>query len=272
MRGFWIVGICAVAMCGPGARNLRAQAAAGAAACEVPIAVEPVDEGVMKLLSTPAVPIFQTTFTAASARPIKQWDLPGKVTAWQERPSAAEMSRRWDELGKSWYKTGVPAGAYRPYAALRVAPKEWEELRQWIAKNGPKQLAGTCVAEAEKNARYILVGGEIRDRSAGGGGNATRDTQYSEYSGAPRQDNIGANAGTVSPTAHQSTYDEMSGHGGAGDAAVYACVFLYRMERQAGREEGVRSATPAYYYCRAESSLKFSAGTMLKFLAKNGLP
>jgi len=237
---------------------------AAKAGCEVPIAVAPIDRDVMNLLSTPAIPSFQTTFTAAAMRPIKQWDLPSKVTAWRERPSAAELTHKWDDLGKTWYKGGVPRNAYRPYAALTMPTKEWDELRQWVAKDGPKQLSGACLAE--KDARYVMVAGEIRDVSAGGGGNATRDTQYSEYAGTPRQDNVGANAGTVSPTAHQSTYDEMAGHGASGDPNVYACVFLYRTEN------GARAATPAYYYCHAASSVRSSAGTMVKFLAKNGLP
>ena len=245
----------------------HAQEPVKAGACEVPIALEPVDRETVKLLSTPAVPQFQTTFTAASMRPIKQWDLPSRVTAWPERPSPAEMTRKWDDLGKSWYKGGIPPDAYRPYAALAVNAKEWEEIRQWMMKDGTKQLAGMCLADSgTKDARYVMVAGGIRDMSLGGAVNATRDAQYSEYAGTPRQDNIGANAGTVSPTAHQSSYDEMAAHGASSDPNVYACVFLYRAEG------GARAAVPAFYYCHAANTVKSSVGTMLKFLGKNGLP
>jgi hypothetical protein len=266
----WILTIGVAAMIGPGLGTAHAQEPAPVG-CEVPIAIEPVDRTVMKLLSTPVMPPFQTSFTAVSMRPIKQWDLPSKVTRWQDRPGAADLSQRWADLGKSWYKTGgIPEAALRPYAALTVPPKEWEELRQWMAKDGSKQLAGTCVVE--KNARYVMVVGEIRDASLAGGSNATRDTQYAEYSGTPRQDNIGPGVGTVSSTAHQSSHDELASRDATSDPSVYACVFLYRAEAAQNGDDSGRASAPAYYYCHEASTLKSSVSAMLKFLAKNGLP
>jgi hypothetical protein len=264
------------ALLGPGLRSASAQDSAKAGACEVSFALAQLDPGVMKLLSTPAVPPVTTSFTAVSMRPIKQWDLPSKVTAWQERPSTADLNQRWDELGRGWYgggkdkTSGVPASAHRPYQALAAPQKDWNELRQWMAKDGPKQLAGTCVEE--KEARYLMVVGAIRDASGAVAGNATRDLDYAQYAGAPRQESMGPNAATVSPTGHQSVHDEMSSHDAVNDPSVYACVFLYRTAGASGGEAGARGAAPAYYYCHAASSLKSSVTTMLKYLAKNGLP
>ncbi|HUI39108.1 MAG TPA: hypothetical protein VLY22_00635 [Candidatus Nitrosotalea sp.] len=251
-----------------------ARAASGqeAGACKAYVTLAPVDAAVMNLLSTPAMPPATMVFAAQDTRKITQWDLPSKVTAWKDRPAAAELAREWEELNREWNgaKRGdttksVPPPVYRPYGLLSVAPRDWQDLEKWIGKETAKQAPGMCY-DAQKATLAFLVGA-VRDPTArSGDNNPTRTIGYAQTAGGQQSEGVGPGAHTTPGTGHSAVGDEFAAGGGSSDAAVYACVFVYRMQG------ATREAVPVSYYCHAASSLKSSVTTMLKFVAKQGLP
>ena len=103
----------------------------------------------------------------------------------------------------------------------------------------------------------------------GSADNPNRVIQYSQYAGAPQKEGIGGNSGSVSPSGHNSTYDEFTWKGVTDDPSVHACVYLYRTSGAAAGQGGTRQAAPDYYYCHAASAdLRSAATTMLKYVSK----
>jgi len=261
------VGAALVLACAPAARG---QEAAGG--CKVIVALAPADAEVMKLLSTPAIPPPTMLFATQETRKISQWDLPPKVTAWKDRPPANELARQWEALNRSWHgaKPGdtskpVPPAVLRPYDLLSISPRDWQELQKWMIKETAKQAHDYCYDE--KNAAYLFVAAVIHDPTIGAReGNQTRTIGYSQTAGQPQSEGVGPGAHSTSGTGHTSVGDEFAAVDGSSNPSIYACVFLYRAQGAA------RQAVPDYYYCRAASSLKSSLTTMLKFVAKQGVP
>jgi len=263
-------------MCRAATLAMLALACAGAAsgqeagACKAYVTLAQVDAGVMNLLSTPAMPPPTMVFAAQDTRKITQWDLPPKVTAWKERPAAAELAHEWEELNREWNgaKRGdttksVPAPAYRPYGLLTVTPREWQDLEKWMGKETAKQAPGMCYTP--EKASLVFVVGALRDPTArSGDNNPTRTIGYSQTAGQSQSEGVGPGAHSTSGTGHNSVGDEFAAVNGSSDPAVHACVFVYRM--QGARRE----ALPVYYYCHAASSLKSSVTAMLKFVSKHG--
>ena len=256
-----------VLLCVPAAGG---QEAAGG--CKAFVALAPLDAGVMKLLSTPAVPPPTMVFAAQETKKISQWDLPPKVAAWEERPAAAELARQWEELNRSWHgaKPGdasksVPPAVYRPYELLSVSPRDWQELQKWMAKETAKQAPGACYDE--QKATYVFVAGVVHDPAAASQyGNQTRMIGYSQTAGQPQAEGVGPGGHSTSGTGHNSVTDEFAAVNGSSDPSVYACVYLFRADAGAKRQ-----GVPDFYYCHAASSLRSSLTTMLKYIAKRGL-
>jgi len=237
--------------------------------CKAHIGLAQADAGVMNLLSTPAVPPSSSVFAAQGAREVTEWDLPSKVTAWKERPSAADLALLWEELNRRWYgaRPGettkiVPAAVHRPYQLLRIAPADWTELEKWMTKETAKHASGLCFDE--QKATYVFVSGAIRD-PAGSATSQGRTLQYTQNAGLAQPEGYGPGGHSATSTGHNAIGDEFDAAGGANDPSVYACVFLFRARGAA------RQAVPEYYYCHAASSLKSSLSTILKFIMKQGV-
>jgi len=255
-----------ILMCTPCARGQEARALEG---CKAYVGLAQADAGVMNLLSTPAVPPSTSVFAAQSAREVTEWDLPSKVTRWKDRPSAAELAQRWEELNRRWYGArpgetakSVPAAIHRPYQLLRIAPADWSEVEKWMTKEMAKHASGLCYYE--QKATYVFVSGAIRDPAASVTSQA-RTLQYTQSAGLAQPEGYGPGGHPAISTGHNAIGDEFDAAGSANDSSVYACVFLFRAQGAA------RQATPEYYYCHSASSLKSSLGTMLKFLTKQGV-
>jgi hypothetical protein len=240
--------------------------------CKAYFAIEPLPTDVMKLLSTPIVVSHSQGFADADRRQLQEWDLPSKVTAWRERPSADELARRWDEFNRKWNRAGKDknsAPQFNPYQEQPLSAKEWKDAQSWLAKEGPKKLPGLCV-DAGK-ATYRLAIGVV----SGGGGASVHGSsnphEYEQLSQARAQDNaVGPNAGTFNPTAPESRHDELNGLGGSSDPSVHTCVYLYRA---AGVGGSAPPQPPEYYYCHSGSGIPRSVlTTVLKYLAKAGMP
>jgi hypothetical protein len=241
-------------------------------ACRAYVALAPLDAGVMKLLSTPAMPPTTIVFASQDIRRINQWDFPPKVTAWEERPPATELAQEWEELNRSWHgvKPGdtaknVAPAVYRPYELLNVSPRDWQELRKWMMKETGKQVPGACFDEGK--ATYLFLAGAVRDATAAaGGGNPLRTLQYSQTAGQPQSEGSGPGSHPGNSAGHNSVADEFAAASSSNDPSVYACAYLYPTQGT------TRQPVPEYYYCHAASSLKSSLSTMLKFVSKQGLP
>lgn len=258
----------ATLLCAPAARGQ--EAAAGN--CKAFVALAPADAGVVKLLSTPAMPPPTMVFASQDTRQIKQWDLPSKVTAWKERPAAADLARQWEELNRTWHRAkpgdaskSVPPAVYRSYELQNISPRDWQELQKWMAKETGKQAPGTCYDE--QKAQYFFIAGVVHDPTgAGPGGNPARTLQYSQAAGQPQSEGVGPGGHSASGTGHSSVADEFAAVNGSSDPSVYACVYVFRAEAGAKRQ-----SVPDYYYCHSASGMKSSLSTMLKFVAKQGL-
>jgi hypothetical protein len=250
---------------------------AGQDGCEFYVALQPIDPAAVKLLATPLAPVNRTLFTDNRIRQLQDWDLPSKVTAWRDRPSAEELVRQWDELNKQWSsglqnkdksKSSVPQEHPAPYRAGPLPEKEWQDLEKWMGKNGPKKLSGLCIDSAK--ATYVLAVGII----AGGAGSTAADYnrvgEYTDYASKPQADSLGPNAGTVAP--FKTPQDEFTGAGISGVKGGDTCVYLYRTDGKAIGEGGARKVAPEYYYCHAGGGISQSTvTTMLKYLSKTGL-
>ena len=242
--------------------------------CKAYLKIAPLDEAAVKLLATPQLPPNPNAFAHPSFHQLIEWDLPSKVTPWRERPSADELARQWSEFDKKWTpaaKTPAPQDHSRPYGWRPLSPEQSKDLEKWFVKEAPKKLPGVCVDAAQAN--YILAVGIVSGGSPGSARlGASNPHEYEQISAVRRQDApVGPNAGTYSPTAHESRPDELNGMGASGDPSAHTCAFLYRTNGAA--TGGTRQPTPDYYYCHAAGELPRSAvTTMLKYLAKTGLP
>jgi hypothetical protein len=253
------------------AKSALAQTQALAEPCKAYFAIEPLPADVVKLLATPVVVSNSQGFADASFRQLQEWDLPSKVTAWRDRPSADELARQWDEFNQKWNRAGKSQDNpphFSPYLAQPLPPWEWKEVESWFAKEGPKKLRGLCV-DAGK-ATYRLAIGMI----SGGGASAhgsSNPHEYEQLSQVRAQDNaVGPNAGTFNPTAHESRHDELNGMGGSVGPSAHTCVYLYRTVGAGG---SAPPQPPEIYYCHSGSGMPRSVlTTMLKYLAKTGMP
>jgi len=266
MRRGTVSAALVILMCAPSAQGQEARALEG---CKAYIGAAQADARVMNLLSTPAVPPSSSVFAAQSAREVTEWDLPSKVTPWKERPSAAELAERWEELNRRWYGArpgdttkNVPAAVHRPYQLLRIAPADWSEVEKWMTKEIAKHSSGLCYDE--QKATHVFVSGAIRD-PAGSVTSQARTLQYTQSAGLAQPEGYGPGGHPATSTGHNAIGDEFDAAGSATDPSVYACVFVFRAQGAA------RESTPEYYYCHSASSLKLSLGTMLKFLTKQGV-
>jgi hypothetical protein len=249
---------CLVALCG---FSLPVMAQAD---CKSYYSLAPLDQDILKLIATQSVPANQASFAPPGYTQLRDWDFPSKVAAWQQRPSANELTKRWDEVTKKW----TPAmqdgkGGFRPYGLLALPASDWKDLQKWFAKEGPKKISGMCSDPTKTN--YVLAVGVISDRAGNSAvDNAAARNEYQQYSGARQQDrNYGPNAAVESPTAHVSTTQELSGMGSDDlGPGTYTCVFLFRATGT------TRQATPDFYYCKSSGEVPKSAvATMLKYLA-----
>ncbi len=262
----------------PAAQPAPSPASPAQDGCKAAFAIAPFDEGVMKLLATPIVPPFRTVFTEASSRKLQNWDLPSKVTPWRDRPAPEELARQWEELNKSWSSGAqgkdkgakqAPPPRYKPYGLRPFSAEQWKDLEKWFAKNGPKQLSGTCADSAR--AAYILAIGVISGGVSATPGDANRAIDYARSAGTPQPESFGANAATVA--SHSTPYDELSQHGASGDPSEYTCVYLFRANGASSGQGATHRETPDYYYCHAAGAESRSAvTTMLKFFSKTQLP
>jgi len=254
------------------------EVAAGQEGCEVYLTLQPLDPAALNLLATPIVPANRSVFIDASIKQLQNWDLPPKVTAWRERPSPQELARQWDELDKKWSAGGqskdksrkdVPQGHAAPYNMRSLSAKQWQDLEKWFGKNAPKKLSGVCVDPAK--AGYVIAVGVISGGAAVSSTNPNRVQEYSGYASKPQASDLGPNAGKVAP--YQAPNDEFTASGMPDDPSANTCVYLYRTNGKALGEGGKRQEAPDYYYCHAGSGMSQSAvTTMLKYLAKTGLP
>jgi hypothetical protein len=252
------------------------EAVAGQEGCEIYLTLQPLDPAALKLLATPIVPANRTVFTDASIKQLQDWDLPSKVSAWRERPSAEELARQWEELNKKWNagaqnktKKDVPQGYAAPYAVHALPAKQWQDLEKWLGKTAPKKLSGLCVDPAK--ATYVLAVGIISGGAGVSANDPNRVQEYSGYASKPQGDSLGPNAGTVAP--YRTPHDEFTGSEMSNGLSGNTCVYLYRTNGKAMGEGGTRQEAPDYYYCHAGGSMSQSAvTTMLKYLTKTGLP
>jgi hypothetical protein len=235
--------------------------------CKAYFAIEPLPADVVKLLATPVVVSHSQGFADADFRRLQEWDLPSKVTAWRDRPSADELARQWDQFNQKWNRAGKGqdnAAQFSPYSEQPLSAKEWKEAQSWFAREGPKKLPGLCV-DGEKAAYRLAIG-----MISGGGASAhgsSNPYEYEQLSQVRAQDNaVGPNAGTFNPTAHESRHDELNGLGGPGDLSAHTCVYFYRALGTGG---SAAPQPPEYYYCHSGSGIPRSVLTnMLKYLAK----
>jgi len=194
-----------------------------------------------------------------------------------ERPSAAELAQKWEELNRSWYgaKPGdtsksVPAAVYRPYQLLQISPRDWKELEKWMAKETSKHGAGLCY-DVER-ATYLFVAGAVRDPVASSAGSQTRTLLYAHNAGQAQPEGIGPGGHPATSTGHNAIGDEFDAASEGSDSSVYSCVFLYRTAGAARGAGAARQVAPDDYYCHAAAGLRSSLSTMLKYVAKQGLP
>ena len=251
---------------------------AGQEGCEIYLTLQPLDPAALNLLATPIVPANRTVFTDSSIKQLQDWDLPPKVTAWRERPSREELARQWEELNKKWSagaqnkdksKKDVPQGHAAPYNVRSLSAKQWQDLEKWFAKTAPKKLSGVCVDPTK--AGYVFAVGVISGGAAVSSTNPNRVQEYSDYASKPQSSGLGPNAGKVAP--YQTPHDEFTASGMPDDPSANTCVYLYRTNGKALGEGGKRQEAPDYYYCHAGGGMSQSAvTTMLKYLAKTGLP
>jgi hypothetical protein len=287
MRGFReFCSAIAVAglLCAPAGRaqNVAApsspsEAAAGQEGCEAYFALQAIEPAAVKMLATPILPANRTVFTDASIKQLQDWDLPSKVTAWRDRPSAEELARQWDELNKKWSagtqnkdksKSGATEGHAAPYSARALPAKEWQDLEKWFGKTAPKKVSGVCVDGGK--ATYVMAIGIVAGGADASPSAANRVGDYTDYASKPRPDSLGPNAGTVA--SHQTPNDEFTGSGTSNGAAGNTCVYLYRTNDKALGAGGTRHAVPEYYYCHAGGGISQSTvSAMLKYLSKTGL-
>jgi len=246
-------------------------------ACRAYIALAPADANVIRLLATPAVPPPTLIFAAQSARELTEWDLPSKVRAWKERPSNGQLAVKWEELNRSWYgvkpgdtKKSVPPADYEPYQLLQISARDWKELEKWMEKETAKHGAGLCYDE--QRATYLFVAGAVRNPVVSSGGGQTRTLQYAHNAGQAQPEGIGPGGHSATSTGHNAVGDEFDASSGASDPSVYSCVYLYRTAGTAQGTSAGRQAVPELYYCHEASELRSSLGTMLKYVAKQGLP
>ena len=250
---------------------------AGEEGCDVYFTLQPIDRTALKHLATPIIPANRTVFTAADIRQLQDWDLPSKVTAWSDRPSAEDLVRRWDELNKKWSagakkkdnsKDNGSEGHAAPYDVHPLPTKDWQDLEKWFGKNAAKRLTGACVDSAK--ATYVLAVGIVS-----GGANASpsgynRVGEYADYASKPQQEGHGPNSATVAP--YKAPHDEFTGSGISNGLGANTCVYLYRMNGTAIGAGGGRQEVPEYYYCHEGSGISQSTiTTMLKYLSKTGL-
>lgn len=250
---------------------------AGQQGCEVYFALQPIDPAALKLLATPIVPLNHSVFADTSIKQLQEWDLPSKVTAWHDRPSAEELARQWDELnkkfsggaqGKDKSKKETPLGQVAPYSSSPLPPKEWQDFDKWFKKNAPKKLSGACVDSTR--AMYVLAVGIVLGGASVLPNGPNRVGQYADYASKPLPESLGPNASKVSP--YKTPHDEFTGSGMSDGASGYTCVYLYRTNGKSLAEGGIRQEAPDYYYCHAGGGISQSTvTTMLKYLAKSGL-
>jgi hypothetical protein len=253
-------------------------ASAGQAGCEVYFTVQPIDLATLKLLSTPIAPVNRTVFADTAIRQLQAWDLPSKVTAWRERPSPQELARQWDELDNKYSsgshtkdksKDSVPRGHAAPYGAAPLPAREWQDFEKWFAKNAPKKLSGACVDSVK--ATYVVALGMVWGGAAVTTSDPNQSSAYNNYATKPQADALGPGAPKLSTYQTPSNELEVAGmtNGGSGST----CVYFYRTDGKGIGEGGIRQATPEYYYCHEGSGISQSTvSTLLKFLAKSGLP
>jgi len=246
------------------------------AGCEAYVQIQPLDQSVTGLLSTPIMGVNRNVFADSAFQQLVAWDLPSKVTAWRQRPSDEDLSRQWEELSQKWNagnsgkeKSTAQSTQHLPYRWQALPADQWKDLEKWFAKEGPKRLPGLC-ADSGK-AGYILAVGIISGGSASVSRfGASNPHEYEQLSAVRQQDAaVGPNAATYSPSGHESRYDELNGIDAASDPSAHTCAYLYRTNEPGG----TRRPTPDYYFCRSSGEMPRSVLiTMLKFLAKNGLP
>ena len=256
-----------------GAPAATSQASASQEECKAYIAIAPLDQDVVKLLASPAVLPKANVFASASFQQLQEWDLPSKVMAWRDRPGSEELKRRWDEFSRKWNPAGQPdySANYRPYSLRPLSPERWNDLEKWFAKEGPKKLPGVC-SDAGR-ATYVLAVGIVSNAAGGAPSGSSNPHEYEQISSVRAQDNsVGPNAGSYSPTAHESRPDELNGLGGSGSTGDYVCTYLFRTNGATLGQGGARQPTPDYYYCHSGADTPRSAlTTMMKYLSKNGL-
>jgi hypothetical protein len=241
--------------------------------CRAYITMVPLDPDVVKLLASPVVLPKPNVFASASFQQLQEWDLPSKVMAWRDRPVAEELSRRWDEFNRKWNPAWQQdhSANYRRYSSRPLSPERWHDLDKWFAKEGPKKLPGVC-NDAGK-AAYVLAVGIVSNGSGASPSGSSNPHEYEQISSVRAQDNsVGPNAGSYSPTAHESRPDELNGLGGSGSTDDYVCTYLFRTNGAPLGQGGTRQPAPDYYYCHSGADTPRSAlTTMMKYLSKNGL-
>lgn len=274
MRPFWVLLFAFAALNSrplllaqsPAAPGSLPSAATAPDGCKTHLALEPLDQSVLRLLGSGVAPANQSGFANASFRQLREWDFPSRVTPWSERPSAEELARRREELTNQPTskagKASLPPGISRPYDLQPLPPRDWDDLEKWFAKEAPKRVSGACV-DHEK-ASYILAIGIISaGDSAGSMMTASRRNDYGQTLSARQQDaSVGPNAGTPQgPAADSHELNSMGGEGSS-RAGSFTCTYVYRTSGVTRRE------TPEYYYCRSGGTMPRSAVTaMLKYLA-----
>ena len=226
---------------------------------------------------TPWVPANPALAADDRFRQLRDWDLPSKVTPWSERPSAADIARRRDELARTSGRNNAASQAVsRAYELAPFARRDWQDLEKWFGKEGPKKLPGLCVDQ--ERAGYVLALGLISDGSAGASLSGVADRTLYDQSVVDKDSSIGPNAGTATLGGSNRPAQELSGMSNSARPGVYTCAYLYRVnsdrvtgDRVTGDRVtgGARQATPDYYYCHAGDDMPKSAvTTMLKYLAK----
>lgn len=244
--------------------------------CKAYFRLEPLDARVVNLLATPLLPPNPGGFLNADLHQLVDWDLPSKVTPWRDRPSRDELARKWEEFDKKWtphnqdQPKATPSHA-RPYGWRPLSSDQWKDLEKWFAKEAPKKIPGLCLDATQ--ATYVLSVGIVSGGSAGAARlGASNPHEYEQLSAVRQQDAaVGPNAATYSPTAHESRPDELNGMDGSSDPSAHTCTYLYRTT--GAPAPGTAMPQPDLYYCHSAGEMPRSAvGTMLKYLAKTGLP
>jgi hypothetical protein len=266
------------------AETSPAQAAAGEGGCRSYYTIEPLDQSVLRLLGTPPGRPSQIVFASAAYQQLREWNFPGKVTRWSERPSPDELARRRDELGQPSSSarqgddqsrkspTPAPAGFSKPYELQPFSPKDWKDLEKWFVKEAPKKLPGVCVDRDQ--ASYVLAIGIISDGNADRSlENSSTRNEYGQSTTVRQQDSgIGPNGPTFSPQLREPNPQELSGLG-LSDAAANTCAYVYRTNGKPLGQGGLRQDAPDYYYCKSGGIVPRSAvTTMLKYLAQTDHP